>query len=237
MGQMTPNKIPLLGGSLKDEPWKHDRRAITTHAIDHWIGWEKILSLYRKARRIDRDLSRRQHSLYFVVIFESGGRKGEVVLLKPEQIRWDDQAIKITRMRVFKYRKTTVRNVYIKIEGNPLAQPFIEYVEACDTDYLLPGYGTRFSREIDPQSHISTTHVYNKICEIDKDIWPHFLRDQRSWQLSAKLEKGGRDFDSYELKEWFNWKSMEMPSHYAGRRSEEDIRRKLGIKDVKAVVK
>ena len=79
---------------------------------------------------------------------------------------------------------------------------------------------------------VSRTYVYKKILEIDPTIWPHWLRDQRSWHLSAPVEQGGRGFDSYELKEWFKWKSMDMPAHYAGRRGEEDILRKLGIQDI-----
>lgn len=217
---------------MKEEPWKHDRRAITHDAPDHWVGWDRILELHDMAIQIDKRFDTNQHSLYFVVIFETGGRKGEVVLLRPEQVRWSDDAIKITRMEVFKHRKRHTRNVYIKIEDNPLAPIFIKYVEACDTKYLLPGYGTRFGRIIDPESHISTTHVYNKICSISPDIWPHWIRDQRSWHLSAKIHEGGRGFDSYMLKAWFAWSSMDMPSYYAGRRTEKDIRRELGIEDI-----
>lgn len=242
---MTPNKIDLLGGSMKDEPWKHYRRAISTHAIDYWVGWEKILSLHKKALEIDKDHFRQDHSLYFVTIFETGGRVSEIILLRPEQIRWNDSTIKITRMRVHKQRRATkVRNVFIKIKDNPLAQTFIDHVKACDTKYLLPGYGpsiepsplNRFRRKINPNRHISTTHVYKKITAIDPDIWPHWLRDQRSWHLSAEIEQGGSGFDAYELKEWFGWTSMDMPAQYAGRRGEKDILRKLGIEDVKEVV-
>ncbi len=241
----TSNRIDQMRGTIKDEPWKHYRRAISTHAINYWVGWKKILSLHERALGLDRDHPRSDHSLYFTTIFETGGRISEVLLLRPEQIHWDDQAIKIIRMRVHKQRRRTkVRNVLIKIEGNPLAHTFIKHVEGCDTKYLLPGYGpsiepshaNRFSKKVNQDKPASTSHVYNKVCEIDPDIWPHWLRDQRSWHLAAKVEDNGRGFDAYELREWFGWTSMDMPSKYAGRRGEEDILRKLGIADVKVVV-
>jgi len=216
------------------------RRAIIHDAPDHWVGWGRIMQLHDRAtkldqdllRKSDRDLQRKQYSLYFVVLFETGGRLWEILSLRPEQIEYDDFVIKIERMVVLKRRERYTRNVFIKIEGNHLALPFIEHVEECDTKYLLPGYGIPFGREIDPESHISTTHVYNRICKIDPNIWPHWIRDQRSWHLSADEEDGGRGFDSYELREWYKWASMDMPAYYAGRRGEKDILDKLGIKDV-----
>lgn len=238
--ERRPNNLGLCDKTHRDSPWKHKRRAITTHAIDYWVGWKRIMDLHNKAVELDKDLDQLFHSLYFSVIFETGGRAGEVVLLRPEQIHIEEDHIKITRMKVLKHRKTFVRNVYIKIDQNPLAPIFIKHVEKCKTKFLLPGYGNytdtnsknKFSRRINPDRHISTTHVYNNICEIDKDIWPHWLRDQRSWQLYAKVEEGGRELDSFELKDWFGWARMDMPAHYAGRRSDKDILRRLGVKDI-----
>jgi len=204
------------------------RRSIMHDAPQHWVGWDRIMNLYQKALRNDKD-----SALYFSTLFETGGRKEEVLLLRPKQIYWNDTIIKIENMEVLKRRKRYTRNVFIKIEDEPLAPIFIDYVQDCDTRYLLPGYGAPFSTMINPDTHISSAHIYNKIREIDPDIWPHWIRDQRSWHLSAGVEEGGRDFDSYELKEWFAWASMDMPAHYAGRRSEEDILRKLGVEDIK----
>ena len=220
--------------------WKHNRRSISTHAIDYWVGWKKILSLHDKACELDKVQNTNRHSLYFTTIFETGGRRNEVMMLQPEQIRWNEDIIKVTRMRVLKRRRTYVRDVFIKIDGNPLADTFIQHVQECDTKYLLPGYGSsvnkdkvnRFSKTINPDKHISRETIYKTICEIDPNIWTHWLRDQRSWQLSAPIEQGGRGFDSYLLKEWFNWASMDMPSHYAGRRSTLDILNMLGVKDI-----
>lgn len=223
---MTQDMVP------KEEPWKHERRSIIRHGEDEWVGWERIMDLYKIATKLDESTGTHAHALYFTVLFETGGRRWEVILLRPNQVSWNEEAILIRRMEVLKQRKIKgrkVRNVYIKIEGDPLAPIMIDLVEDCDTKYLLPGYGEPFSKTIDPESHISSTHVYNKVCKIDGDIWPHWLRDQRSWQLSAPEEEGGRGFDAYLLKAWFEWASMDMPAHYAGRRKEKDIMKALGI--------
>ena len=214
------------------------RRSILHDAPRRWLGWEHIQGLYNRAlimdEEDDRDDGRKIRSLYFITLFETGGRKAEVILLRPEQIRWSDEIIKVERMEVLKRRERWTRNVIIKIEDNPLAYPFIDHVEECDTRYLLPGYTGRFSTEIDPEKHISTSHVYNKIVEIDPDVWPHWIRDQRSWHLSAKIKDDGRDCDSYLLKKWFDWASIEMPARYAGRREEEDILDHFGVEDIKS---
>lgn len=221
--------------------WKHDRRSIEHYAPQHWVGWDRILELYENAVQLDidypmkddRKIPRKSYALYFVTLFQTGGRINEVLQLRPDQIDWNEEVIKIENMTVLKRRKRFTRNVFIKIEGNPLAYPFIKHIEECDTRYLLPGYGTKSGRRIDPNSAISSTYVYKKICEIDPDIWPHWLRDQRSWQLSAKLEDGGCGFDVYLLKEWYEWESEYMPFHYAGRRAEKDILKAYGVSDIK----
>lgn len=210
------------------------KRSILHNAPQHWIGWPRIMTWYNRAVRLDADSDRPSfYALYFVTFFLTGGRKAEVVHLRPSQIFWNDDVIKIENMDVLKRRKRFTRNVLIKIEGNPLASIFIDFVKNCKTEYLLPGYGSRFSSEIDPEKHISTAQVYRKICEIDPDLWPHLLRDQRSWHLAADLERGGRGMDVYLLKEWFEWASIEMPAHYAGRRKESDILKHFGVQDIK----
>ena len=211
---------------------RRKRRAILHDAPNEWVGWERILALRDKAQNLDELDGRNEHSLFFTTIFETGGRLSECLLLQPSRIKWNDKAIKIVSMEVFKYRRRFTRNVYIKRdENNPLSEVFLEYVKACETKYLLPGYGEPFSTTIDPNSHISSTYVYLKIREIDDDIWPHWLRDQRSWHLSAPAEKGGREFDIYLLKSWFRWESMDMPAHYAGRREEKEILEALGLEE------
>ena len=208
------------------------RRSILHDAQNRWVGWDVIENLYDHACKLDEGDGRSMRALYFSTLFETGGRMSEAILLRPEQIEWNEEIIKIENMEVRKRRIRFTRNVIIKIEDNPLALPFIDHVSQCNTRYLLPGYTGKFSTEIDPNKHVSTAHIYNKIVEIDPEIWPHWLRDQRSWHLSAEIEQGGRGFDIYLLKEWFEWASIEMPSYYAGRRGEEDILEQLGVSDI-----
>lgn len=209
------------------------RRSVEHDGEDHWVGWERIEELYKRAVRLDEEEDTNAYALYFVTLFETGGRISEVLTLAPKQFVWNEEYILIRRMEVLKRRKRFTRNVAIKIEGDPLAPILIDFVEDCKTTYLLPGYGhVRFGREIVPNSHISKYPVYTKIIAIDPDIWPHWLRDQRSWQLSAKPEEGGRGFDAYLLKAWFEWARIDMATHYAGRREEKDILAALGLKEV-----
>jgi integrase len=210
------------------------RRSILHDAPSIWVGWNEILRLHERAVELDRDEDTPKHSLYFTTIFETGGRLSECMLLQPTQFKWIDKAIKVEHMEVFKQRKKRrfTRNVIIKRDANdPLAEVLLEHVKACTTKYLLPGYGSPFSKTIDPERHASHAYIYNKIIEISPDIWCHWLRDQRSWHLSAPIEQGGRGFDVYLLKAWFAWKSMEMPAHYAGRREEREILDAFGLED------
>ncbi len=202
------------------------RRSIIHDAPNRFQGWDRILELYERALALDKEKNTNQYSLYFVTIFETGGRKSEVVLLTPQQIQWNDEAIVVERMEVLKRRKRVTRQVIIKIDENPLAQPFIEMVEQCNTDYLRPSR-TPYSGNVVYDKYISSTSIYEKIVAIDPGIWPHWIRDQRSWHLSDV-----RGLDPYELKTWFEWGSIEMPAHYAGRRMEKEMKIALGIEEL-----
>ncbi len=197
-----------------------------------WLGWPWILGLHENAMEKDKVAGSTDRSLYFTTLFETGGRVSECLELRRSQIDWNDVMIRIDNMEVLKRRERFTRQVFIVREGNPLADAFLDHVEACEGKYLWPGFSGSFTREVDPEAHASSAHVYRKIVDIDPDIWPHLLRDQRSWQLSAKVERGGRGLDIYLLRKWFEWKSMAMPAYYAGRREESDLLDALGVVDL-----
>jgi len=208
---------------------KNPRRSVEHDGVDYWVGWPTIMDLYEKAEKMDKSGSREgRHGLYFAVLFELGARVGEILQLRPDMFQWNRDMIVVRRVPVFKRRRRHTRNVYIKREGDPLSAKLIEYVQRCDTKFLLPGF-TPFTGEVEPSRHVSAATVYNTVTGIDPGVWPHWLRDQRSWQLSAPPERGGRGFDAYLLKAWFEWGSLSMPAHYAGRRSEKDILAALGV--------
>lgn len=208
------------------------RRSILHDTPNEFLGWKAILSWHDTALQLDRVEETNEHSLYFVVLFETGGRMNEVLLLRPEQIKRNEDAIKIENMEVLKRRVRFTRDVLIKIDdNNPLAKVFVEFVEECKTKYLLPAY-TRFSRRLINDRHTSASTVYNKVRAIHPNVWPHLLRDQRAYHLHAPIAEGGRGLDPYEHRAWFEWARMEMPLHYVGRRSEKDLTEALGIKKV-----
>ena len=188
--------------------WRKTRRSIQHDAPEHFVGWKTILKYFERAKEIDLQYGTNERALYFCTIFETGGRKSEVLLLRPEQIYWDEDSIKIENMEVKKRRIRFTRNVLIRIDdNNPLAVEFIDFVENCDTRYMLPGR-VPFHGSIDPDRHISGASVYNKICQIDKNVWPHWIRDQRAYHLAAKKDKGGRELDPYDHRAWFEWARM-----------------------------
>lgn len=162
--------------------------------------------------------------MYGTVLFETGCREAEVVLLKPEMFLWNEESVIVRNAPVLKKKKRTTRDIVIKIdERNPLAYPLIEYVEACESDYLLPGR-KRFTREIEPWRHISTKTVYNRIVDIHPDLWPHALRGYRASMLVYE-----RNFSVQDLVGWFNWKSADTALHYTKTR---DIASSMGIREL-----
>lgn len=195
-----------------------------------FVGWEKILELYGKSLKLDSSFLASgkdpRYSLYLCVLFETGCRVSEAVLLRPDQFKVDSDTILVRNAEVLKRRKRYTRNIIISREENPLANPLVGYVKHALNKgyrYLLPGL-QKYTGKVEPLRHVSVSTVYNHIVTIDPGIWNHWLRDQRSWHLSEE-----RGFDAYLLKSWFSWARMDMPALYAGRRSEKDILTQLGI--------
>lgn len=208
-------------------------RSVEFDAPRKYLGKETILNYWRIAKQLDLEQKTNQHELYLVSLYVTGGRIQEVLKLRPEQIRWNEEAIFIDRMEVLKRRKRWTRDVLIKRDAlDPLASIFIDLVNSCNTQYLLPAR-TKFTSKIIPEKHISTFTVYTKIKEIPdmtlrgKTLWPHLLRDQRAYFF-----KEIRGFDPYELQKWFSWARMDMPAHYVGNPETKKLAEKLGIKNI-----
>ena len=90
--------------------------------------------------------------------------------------------------------------------------------------HLLHGFEHGFEKEKSYTKAATRQHVRNVVMEINALIWPHWLRDQRSWHLSKEL-----GFDAYLLKAWFDWSSLDTTTRYAGRREDRDIMEHLGV--------
>ena len=187
--------------------------------VPEWIGWDRMLSYYRKSPSpLHRNL--------FVTLFETGGRASEVVLLKPDNFIWNDEAIKVEGMIVKKYRKHKRRTFLIKIdEQNPLTEDLISFISHCETEYLFPRV-TSFGVKTISNVPTSTTRLYLKVREISDDLWCHWFRAMR-----ASFNVFVRKMDIFALKDWFQWKSVDTPAHYVNQSLEKQAKQ-MGIKQV-----
>ena len=189
--------------------------------IPDWPGWEKFLKYYENAEDAPYP---EDSKLYFTAIFETGCREAEVICLTPSMFRWNDEALVINGVPVLKKRKRVTRDIVVKLDDlDPLGFELIDFVESCDTDYLLPGL-RRFSREKEKHRHVSPKTVYNRISEIHKDLWPQAIRAYRASMLVFE-----RGFTVQDLVRWFEWKSADMALHYT---RTKDIANSMGIKNL-----
>jgi len=196
------------------------RRSIL-YDLPDWPGWSGFMGMFEGSRAAPYPMDSKK---YGTILFESGCREAEVIKLKPTMFRINDEAIVGYNIPVLKKRGRGTRRVVIKLdELNPLGYDFVDYIEECDTEYLLPGLRP-FSREVVPGRHISAKTVYNRITEIHPELWPHALRGYRASMLVYE-----RGFSVQDLVSWFNWKSADMALHYTKTR---DMAEAMGIKNV-----
>ena len=197
-----------------------NRRVIERDAPREYLGNRAIRREWEQALEIDA-----LAEMAYLAMWISGGRIEETLRLMRRQIDWDDVSLTIQGMMVEKRRKKFWRDVYVaRDDKDPLVERFIERVEGCDTEYLMPSYRKR-------DSWVSQFPVYKRIVKIREPLvrsgtlWPHLIRDQRAFFM-----KEVRGLDIYELKEWFAWARIEQPAHYVGNPTQESIKRKLGFK-------
>ena len=71
--------------------------------------------------------------------------------------------------------------------------------------------------------YTSRVRIYLKVREISDDLWCHWFRAQR-----ASFYVFVRGMNAFQLKEWFEWKSMDTPGHYV-RQTLKGIAEQMGI--------
>ena len=201
---------------------EYDRRSVA-FTLPSWPGWNDFMEMLTNPAAPYLTDSEK----YACVLFETGCRETEAIKLKPDQFKWNDKVIVISNVTVLKKKRKFVRDVVIKLdERNPLGQDLIEYVEACETDYLLPGFGRGFrsggEREVHHDRHVSPKTVYNRITELSPKLWPHALRGYRASMLVYE-----RDFSIQDFMGWFEWQSADSAAHYTKTR---DVAKSMGIK-------
>jgi len=139
-----------LKWNVDRDDWKKNRRVVED--VPAWIGNDKLLGYYYKC---PTDLHRR----IFVFLFETGGRVSEVLELQPTQFNWNEEAIRVERMTVLKYRRRMRRDFLIKRDKlNPLTEDLLSFVKDCETKYLFPK-GERITGRIIPDKHTSRVRM------------------------------------------------------------------------------
>ncbi len=201
----------------------------------------------------------------FLTLWISGCRKGEVVLLRTDQWKWNEEAIRGIRLPVLKKREkvldsngntiykpvvlqvmqpdgsiqpqTTYRPLTRSVEtfrdhlvprDIPLGEKFIDLVHSLKEDgykYILYTK-TRFKREPVKDQHMSVRSVNDRIDELHTDLFPQGIR---ALHVRYLRDKFGKDFDTPELKDHFNWSSTDMAVYYLGG---QKLANAMGIKKI-----
>ena len=196
---------------------------------NEWVGEEQILEYYETAKSIDAHWETGGVALTFCVLFVTGARVSEALALKVEHVRYDDKWITIDKLPVLKQKKgKTAMRTFIIPRYDILAEEFITYLNDAEREgrvYLIGGFTGKFSSESDMEKPATRSLVYKRISMISKNLWPHRVRDLRALHLAGKRKDGGYHFDVYAMKDWFGWKSVEMPAYYVGSGGVEKQRR------------
>lgn len=165
------------------------------------------------------------HQNMLVSLFETGCRVSEMILLRPDNFYYNEEAISCVRIPVLKHKRRDYRDFYIKRdEENPLAEDFVEFIrkkQKSQSAFLFPGRS---------DGHISRVTVWRRILEISEDLYPHFLRSQK-----ARFLVNVRGFDVFLLTDFFDWKSSDTPLSYIGSRL-KDQQEALGIKKIPGMI-
>ena len=200
--------------------WGMGKRSVE-HDYRDWPGWERFMMIFAGADRAPFPEDSRK---YATILFETGCRISEVVQLKPDMFTWNEDAVVCWTAPLLKKGEKATRRIYIKLDDrNPLGYALVEYLEACKTEYLMPGL-KRFTRAIEPWRHVSVKTLYNRITELHPSFFPHILRGYRAGMLVTE-----RNFSMRQLMAWFDWKSADMAAHYTKIR---DIPESMGIKNI-----
>lgn len=126
----------------------------------------------------------------------TGARVSELNQITKEQILIEDDYLKV-RCIVLKKRKqkTPTRKIGGRLDEEWLVNPIIKYIDTCKTETLFP-------------YHRAT--IYKKLFKAT-GFNPHGFRKLRATHLRRY-----HNFDSYQLKKFFNWSSVTPSESYVG---------------------
>ena len=180
--------------------WKSKRRSIKGDTYG-WIGLDSLLKYYERCPT-------EYHRKIFNILFETGSRASEAIVLQPQHVKWNDVAIRVQGLPLLKKKKRMVRNFLWKIEGDPFAEDFIDFVQSCNTRYLIPAH-QKFSGLVLVDQHPTRSTILVKMYEVSPDLWCHWFRSMRARFFVNELK-----MDAFQLADWFSWTNMDMPLHY-----------------------
>ena len=161
--------------------------------VTHFCGWHMLKNLVEKADG------------YFVksaiaTLFESGGRRKEVLTLTEDQFVEKERTIEIQGMKVVKCKPgADVKWRTFPIDKrDPLVPTMMKLV--YDTRKNEPGgkifpYGDNW--------------LYKVVTKTDEKWWCHRFRAERASQLAVE-----RNFDVPRLMKWFGWVRPDTPTRY-----------------------
>ena len=127
-------------------------------------------------------------------------------------------------------RKIEYRDVVIPSEI-PLFKEFTDMIDSLkDGGYKYMLFKrTKYSRDPIMDEHTTTRTVQNRINELHPDLFPHLIRPLHARFLKAYFKEKGKDFAGSEIKEFFNWSTLEMADLYLGA---EKIAGLMGIEEL-----
>lgn len=179
-----------------------------TQNITSFCGWNRLLNLLNGCGTwIEKGL--------IGALFETGGRASEVLTLTADQFVDQGEYVEVLGMRVLKQSEEEYkqRNVPM-LKSEPMLPPLMNWVE----DIRDGGGGRLFPYKYD--------WLYKRVCEIDKDWWPHRFRAERASQLARD-----KNFRIAELMRFFGWKTEVIAVKYV-RLSVKDLVQKMSRGEV-----
>lgn len=162
--------------------------------INSWIGWEKLQA---KVGQIEKKRNRN----IVRAIFETGGRVSEVIRLKPEHFRIEEDKIRVVGAPLEKNKRFDKRWPFLIEKTEPLMQPLLDWINESD-EWLFPS-------PLGKDPFLSRQSVWIFLND-ELGLYPHWFRSMRAWCLSWEY-----GLTRSELMDWFTWRREKTAQHYA----------------------
>jgi len=188
-----PKKLLIRLGGVKDASKKYSwwddheyKRRSVEHDFMGYRGMDELVSMIQDVPKETQNL--------FAIIYLTGSRASESLLLTPEHFIHKDGYLLVTNHPVLKRRKFFPRTYPIRMDE--VLMP-----------YLLNALGeTNAGENLIPWGY---DWVYKRITRINNQLFPHYLRAYRATQLLTEYNYG-----VFDLMNYFGWGKSETPTEY-----------------------